>query len=105
MSELSRRTDLLIRHLFAPACVDAVRARIRGDCGTEALGFPGATPEQMERVHFAVIRLGAADEAALTRAIELARIDYRDLLMNADFGFSLVAHDEWFDRVMRGDAT
>ncbi len=100
MSELSRRTDQLARRLFPSEIVGRVRARLQSECGTEALGCNGSTPEQMERIHFAVIRLGAADVDALNRAIQLAKTDWRDLLMEADFGESLTAHDEWYSRAM-----
>lgn len=100
MSVLSRRTDQLTRRMFPREAVGHVRARLQIECGTEALGCDGSTPEQMERIHFAVIRLGAADVDALDRAIRLAQTDWRDLLMEADFGHSLTAHDEWYGRTM-----
>ncbi len=49
----------------------------------------------LERCHFAALRLSNGNLEALVEAIELAQTDYRDLLMAADFGKDVLAHLNW----------
>ena len=96
MSTLSHRTEKLIVHLFSPDARTAVHGRLESECGTEALGCPGWTPEEMERIRFAVLKLGVKDESSFESAITLATTDWRDLLMAAGFGKDLEAHNKWW---------
>jgi hypothetical protein len=99
MSALSSRTEQLVRCMFKAAEVWKLRVLLENECGTEALACRGWTPEQMERIHFAVIRLGKESPEALSEAVKLAQTDWRDLLMVAGFGEDLEAHSKWFNDV------
>jgi hypothetical protein len=98
MTALSRRTEQLIEHFIAPDARVGVRRRLAIECSAEALGCAGRAPNDMERIHFAVLKLGVKSGAALDRAILLARTDWRDLLMQAGFGEDLEAHNNWWQR-------
>ena len=69
------------------------------ECGTEALSCEGWTPEEMERIRFAVLKLDTEKKVDFESAIELAQTDWRDLLMSAGFGEDLEAHKAWAKRV------
>jgi hypothetical protein len=60
--------------------------------------FPGVAAEGLlrERVQAAILRLTLEHEDGMNRALELARIDYRDLLVNAGFE-EADAHRAWLD--------
>ena len=96
MSALSPRTEQIIEHLIKPNARVKVRERLESECGTEALGCAGWTPEEMERIRFAVLKLGAKTDSAFDSAILLAKTDWRDLLMAAGFGEDLEAHNRWW---------
>ena len=96
MSAFSPRTEQIIEHLIKPGARLKVRERLESECGTETLGSTGWSPEEMERIRFAVLKLGAKSDSAFDSAILLAKTDWRDLLMAADFGEDLEAHNKWW---------
>ena len=49
----------------------------------------------MERIRFSVLKLIEGKIDKLISAIELAQIDWRDLLMAAGFGYDTDAHNKW----------
>ncbi len=73
---------------------DATRARVLAIFAGEGALCGPATPPELERVRFAVIRLALDGPEALAAAEELYRRDARDLLMAAEFG-QLDAHELW----------
>lgn len=103
MTALSKRTERLVACLFAPEVREGVRHRLERECGAEALGIADASAEGLERIRFAVLRVSSERPRGLEGAFALARIDWRDLLMEADFGHDLRAHDAWCRSVL-GDA-
>ena len=58
---------------------------------------------QLERVRFAALKLGAGDLERLKRAIELAKKDWRDLLVAAEFANDVHAHTRWSPARPDGD--
>lgn len=96
MSALSPRTEQIIEHLIKPDARAKVRERLESECGTETLGCTGWSPEEMERIRFAVLKLGLKTDSAFESAILLAKTDWRDLLMEAGFGEDLEAHNNWW---------
>ena len=62
------------------------------------IGTP-ATPTSLERLRFAAIRVSGGELARLREAIEIAQIDWRDLLMAAEFGTDTRTHERWEPRV------
>ncbi len=104
MLPLSPKTDLLV---FAAFCeqTDDYRAQIARMLETEiGQNIPfcnEATPEDMERIRFAVIRLIAENKMCEADVIKLAKTDWRDLLMAADFGYNTGSHLTWYLDVTR----
>lgn len=96
MSALSPRTQQIIKQLVKPEAREKVCERLERECGTEALGCTGWTPEEMERIRFAVLKLGAKTDSDFESAILLAKTDWRDLLMAAGFGEDLESHNKWW---------
>ena len=95
MSELSPDTKNLVHALFKSREALEVCGILENECGTEALSCGGWSPQQMERIRFAVLRLTIENTMSLDSAIELAQKDWRDLLMVAGFGNELNAHSTW----------
>ncbi len=50
---------------------------------------------EFERFRFAALRLSNGDLRKLEQAVELAKRDWRDLLMAAGFGEDVTAHERW----------
>ncbi len=62
--------------------------------------YEDADEFQMERVHFAIIKLSEGQINKMINAINEARIDWRDLFMAAGFGHDVKAHEEWAKEIL-----
>ena len=98
---LSERTEALLARVFPDAGPQArVREALLARCGRGVPFCDDGTPESMERIRFAVLKLSEGDLRKLEPAIALANKDWRDLFMNADFGHDVNAHQRWADSVL-----
>jgi hypothetical protein len=55
---------------------------------------------KMERIRFAALKLSQGNLAKLLRAIDMGQRDWRDVLVAADFGNHLGAHEIWAKNVL-----
>jgi hypothetical protein len=78
--------------LFRPNDIELVSSLLTNECG------PNLTehPQLLERIRFAVLKLSHGDINALQRAIDLAKLDWRDALVSAGFGDDIEAHESWW---------
>lgn len=107
MVKLSPRTADLVSRLLAPADVSAAMYLLRTGCADNLPLIRRPDPMGLERIRFAALRASQGDLAKLRQMIELAQVDWRDLLMIAGFGHSTEAHVKWAESVLeqRGDET
>lgn len=73
---------------------EAVRL-LEVECGRNLPFCEGSTPEDLERLRFAALKLSGGNLKDLRLAIQLAKTDWRDLLLAAGFGYSTTAHLDW----------
>lgn len=66
------------------------------DCGDNLPLSGAATPVGLERIRFAVLKLSGGDLNELQRAIDLAKADWRDVLVAAGFGSDPNVHKTWW---------
>ena len=98
---LSERTEALLARVFPDAGPQArVREALLARCGRGVAFCDDGTPESMERIRFAVLKLSEGDLRKLEPAIALANLDWRDPFMNAGFGHDVNAHQRWADSVL-----
>lgn len=65
-------------------------------CG-QNLPFLGDThPEDFDRYRLAALKVSQGKMELLIAGIDLAKTDWRDLLMAADFGHDVNAHLHWY---------
>ena len=95
-AELTDATVKRIAKLFSPADQGLVSTRLIEECADTLPGFTPADSADIERVRFAVLKLSGGDFNALQRAIDLAKIDWRDVLVAAGFGNDPLAHRRWW---------
>lgn len=90
---LSPHTKQLIDSLFSPT--EAVEASqwVEQECGNNLPFCKDYDEHKMERIRFAALKLSQGNMHKLLKAIDMARRDWRDLLMAADFGNDLSAHE------------
>ncbi|RYX89388.1 MAG: hypothetical protein EOO28_33160 [Comamonadaceae bacterium] len=99
-NELTARTEALISQLFAPEEQRHVRAMLSAECNQDALGCAGWTESDMERIWFAILKL-ASEGQEIKAVARLARTDWRDVLVQAQFATDLNAHEKWHEAVQR----
>ncbi len=104
MLPLSPKTETLIAVVFRDQSHDHQRhiaQLLQKEVGQNLPFCDSHTSEGMERLRFAVIRLIAERGLTEAMAIDLAKRDWRDLLMFADFGYDAHAHVGWYYDVIR----
>jgi hypothetical protein len=97
---LSETTLRLIERLFPRDDHDAVSALLGNDCGTNLPFCETQDAAGLERIRFAVLMLSDGNVATLRSVIEQAKIDWRDVLVSAGFGYSLTEHERWAQAVL-----
>ncbi|MEO8614017.1 MAG: hypothetical protein ABI600_02665 [Luteolibacter sp.] len=81
--------------IFDVTLRDSAIELLRENCG---MGLPlmhTAVPGDYDRIRLAVIKLSGGTIEGLERSIGEARIDWRDVLLGAGFGYDLEAHLHW----------
>jgi hypothetical protein len=101
MLKLSLQTRDLVEKIF-PAEAQAEAIRILVEECADNLPFCDKSNEfDMERLRFAAIKVCSGDLSRLREAVDLAKIDWRDLLVWADFANSTQAHTHWARKICR----
>jgi len=95
MAILSKTTEQIVEKLFSVAEQDEVREILVNQCGNNLPFLAEADEHKLERFRFAVLKLSQGNLEELHRAVQLAKVDWRDLLMAADFGHDVKAHEKW----------
>jgi hypothetical protein len=97
MIALSEGTRERVRALFQGEQVAIVEALLVTECGDNLPLHPSQeNAEGLERIRFAALRLSQGDVERLRRAVTLAKTDWRDLLVAAEFARDADAHRAWF---------
>jgi hypothetical protein len=99
--QLSENTLRLVRHIFPPEDRAAVIAALEARCGSGLPLWASTTPEGLERIRLAVLKLSSGSLPQFERALAIANTDWRDVLVAAGFGNSLLAHINWLDGQIR----
>jgi hypothetical protein len=92
--KLSPETKRRVELLFRPEDQLPVTGLLDLECGYSIPGFKRASEHDVERIRFAALKMSDGDLTKLRRAVELAQLDFRDLLVNAGFG-NLTDHEKW----------
>jgi len=92
---LSPETQRRLEILFRKGNRDAAAKLLIEECGTNLPFCEKSNEFDMERIRFAAIKLSRGDFLDLREAVELAKLDWRDLLCTAGFGSDVKAHEKW----------
>ncbi len=92
---LSSATEQRLGRVFGGAGRAEARHLLIEDCA-ELPGWHSRSPEGLERIRFAVLKISGGTIAGLVDAIYLAQTDWRDALVAAGFGHDVSAHDSWW---------
>jgi hypothetical protein len=98
MVELSNLTKERVASLFSPAEVVQAERLLAQECAENLPLVVNPTPEGLERLRFAAIRLSEGRLDRLLEAIAQAKTDWRDLLVASGFANDTRAHLAWLPR-------
>ncbi len=92
---LSADTVARLEVLFAPADREEATQLLVDLCGDNLPFCENSTSTSLERIRFAALKQSCGELSALYAAVELANVDWRDLLVAADFADDPEAHRAW----------
>jgi hypothetical protein len=92
---LSRGTVERIDALFPPPEREAVSRALLERCGDNLPLVHTSFVALTERIRFAVLKLSCGSLEGLERHLDIAALDWRDVLLAAGFGSDLAAHLDW----------
>lgn len=95
MVPLSPNTRKRLELLFSPKQQEAACSLLQTDCADNLPFCERMNMFQLERIRIAVLKLSDGNLEQLRRAIDQAKLDWRDTLVAADFGDDPHAHERW----------
>ena len=85
----------IIKALFEAKDRETVTEILVEECNAERLYT--TSPDAVERIQLAVLKLSNGEVDKFLAAAELAQLDWRDVLFASGFGRDLKAHLKWAD--------
>lgn len=89
-------TRLRITILFTQDEVGIVEEYLQQECGANLPSLENLTSSELDRFRFAALKFSNGDLKELEIAVNLAKSDWRDLLISAGFADDREAHRNWF---------
>lgn len=95
MIPLSRGTVERIHALYPQAEWEQVAQLLLARCGDNLPLVHTSFASLTERIRFAVLKLSCGSQEGLERHLQIAALDWRDVLLAAGFGTDVTAHLAW----------
>ena len=95
MTGLTEATREKVRELFPKEQYSEAAKLLETECGNNLPFLQHESAEGLERFRFAALKLSQGSLEKLRSAIDLAKRDWRDLLVAAGFANSVDAHKIW----------
>jgi hypothetical protein len=92
---LSPETQMRVDILFVGEDRDEASRLLIQECGNNLPFLNNLDEYRLERFRFAALKLSEGKIPKLKTAIELAKLDWRDLLVAAEFAEDVEAHKYW----------
>ena len=96
-SPLSTTVAASIAVLFDSKNFETVTEMLTEECNAKRLRTTSA--DGLERIQLAVLKLSNGEVDKFLAAVELAQLDWRDVLVAAGFGNDLEAHLTWAEEI------
>jgi hypothetical protein len=97
MNSLLPNVVAAIEKLFTPYEQETITKMLIEECNAEKIY--ASSEAGVERIQLAVLKLSDGDTDKFLAAVELAQLDWRDVLVAAGFGDDIGAHLEWVDKL------
>lgn len=92
---LSSETERRVALLFHPDQQDIVRIILLEECANNLPLLKDCDEVAIDRLRFAALKLSDGNVEKLRSAVNLAKTDWRDLLVAAGFARDINAHKSW----------
>jgi hypothetical protein len=92
---LTADAERRVQAVYAPEERAEARRMLELDCGSAVESGWGKEPAAYDRVRFAAMKASFGRLEGLRRAIALAQVDWRDLLVEAGFAHDATEHTRW----------
>lgn len=93
--QVDEETRERIERLFVEKNWDYVISTLESRVGDGVPLTKNFEPSHFRRIRYAVLKLSRGNRDEFERAVELANLDWRDLLVSAGFGNDVTAHERW----------
>ncbi|MCE9647487.1 MAG: hypothetical protein K8S20_15955 [Chloroflexi bacterium] len=103
MTQLSPLTQKIVEKLFNAGDRIGVINSLTHECGENLPFQKGGNGWDLERIHFAALKVSNGSTPKLHEAIALAKLDWRDLLAWAGFANSINEHEVWTKNMLEKD--
>jgi len=106
LEDITLKTEQLVDKIFTADEKLLVISLLIDECGLNMATLPTGKGNSkkilafLERIRFAVLKLSEGNLTTFERAIKLANIDWRDLLVYAGFESDINAHNDWANMVL-----
>jgi hypothetical protein len=100
MLELTTDTKRVAEALFSSEDAERMKERLRTETADKSAFHAFNTAESRERIWLAIIKMCKETLDPWDEWFDLAKSDWRDLLMAADFGRDTKAHVKWKQKVL-----
>ena len=97
--ELTDKTSKILNIFFSGDEKIIVTNMLKNKCGNNLPFCETFTPNQVERIRLAIIKLSEGQLERVHSAVELANTDWRDLLIAAGF-YKTNSHNEWVSKII-----
>lgn len=101
MVKLSAKSQKVLCVTFREEMRAAALLFLEQECADNLPLCEGYDSQQLERVRFAALKLSQGDLVKLAEAVNLAKIDWRDVLVAAGFAESVTAHEQWAKWILK----
>jgi len=98
---LSEKTKRAAAILLPESEQERIEERLVTEVAEETPIWHDFSPEGMERIRFAILKLVSQHPKNEEIAFKYAKYDWRDLFMSAGFADSATEHERWYDEIQK----
>lgn len=95
MIELTSKTKAAVERIFPKDMWLEVCEKLVKECGDNLPAVEASYTELAERIRFAVIKSSEGNYSKFLSCVDLAKEDWRDILVGAGFGDATSSHLRW----------
>ena len=94
--ELSQKTQKLVDQIFTDGERRLVVSLLINQCGNNLPFLEKSNSTDLERFRFAMLKLSGGSLRKLEQQVQLAKSDWREMLVVAGFANDIEEHQKWF---------